>query len=297
MHKKLILLGLMFASISWAQTIDEALYEKGMDGDLDAMVTIGKLYSDQRKDEDAQIWLKRAALQNHPEAQYLMAIQFRFNDEEAYETWLEKSVAQNYAPAQVEMAEHYFDQRTEDDDKRGLAILEAAVAQKEGKGLMVLGQTYILGLHGTKADPIKGIEYLKQSSDQGFMGAYYYLGQYYMSSSSAQNYAEALQWFQRILNEADEGSYLYRLTIIEIAHMHILGLGMPKDIDKAKAMLKPVMSRYMPTSLYNMGLIYSESTDEQERKKALGYFRNACWKDIQESCDKVQEILRANNEK
>lgn len=71
MHKKLMLLGFMFASFSWAQTIDEALYEKGMDGDLSAMTKIGKIYHEARDKDQAQIWLKRAALQNHAEAQYL----------------------------------------------------------------------------------------------------------------------------------------------------------------------------------------------------------------------------------
>lgn len=297
MFKKFLLLSLMLSSVSWAQTIDEALYEKGMDGDLDAMVAIGKIYAEQRHKENAQIWLRRAALLNHPEAQYLMAMQLRFDDQEAYENWLEKSVAQHYAPAQVEMAEHYFEQGTDDYDEKGLALLNAAVAKKEGKGLMVLGQSYILGMHGLKVDPQKGRAYLKQSADQGFMGAYYYLGKYYMKTGTEHNSTEALHWFEKILNEANEGGYLYRLATVEIANMHILGLGMPKDIQKGKEILKPVMSMYMPTSLYNMGLIYAQSEDEKERKKSLGYLRTACWQGIQESCDKVQDILGANHEK
>lgn len=292
-----MLLGFMFASFSWAQTIDEALYEKGMDGDLSAMTKIGKIYHEARDKDQAQIWLKRAALQNHAEAQYWMAMNIRYDDEEAYESWLTKSVAQNYAPAQVEMAEHYFDQGTEDYDQKGLELLKAAVAKKDGKGLMVLGQSYILGMHGLKADPQKGRAYLKQSADQGFMGAYYYLGKYYMQSGAEQNNTEALQWFQKILNEANEGDYLYRIATVEIANMYILGLGLPKDIQKGKDMLKPVMSMYMPASLYNMGLVYAQSENEQERKKSLGYLRTACWKGIQESCDKVQEILGARHEK
>lgn len=297
MYKKIMISIVCALSITMAQDISEELYEKGMNGDLDAMVAIGKIYADEREKEDAKIWLRRAALQNHPEAQYLMAIQLRFDDEEAYEEWLQRSVAQNYAPAQVEMAEHYFDQRTEEYDQKGLKLLEAAALQNDAKALMILGQNYILGMYGLKADPKKGKAYLEKSVAQGSMGAAYYIGRYYMSAGSEQNYTEALQWFQRVINESNEKSYTARLANTEIANMYILGLGVPKDIDKAKEILTPIVSRYMPTTVYNMGLIYAQSDDETERKKSLGYLRKACWEQIQASCDKVQEILGAQNEK
>lgn len=297
MHKKLMLLGFMFASFSWAQTIDEALYEKGMDGDLSAMTKIGKIYHEARDKDQAQIWLKRAALQNHAEAQYWMAMNIRYDDDQDFEMWLQKSAAQNYAPAQVELSEFYFDKMTDEDNQKAMKLLKAAVAQGDARGQMILGGFYIAGFGGIAQDLAKGKAYLEQAAAQKYITAYYYLGEYYSNQTSEQNYAEAMKWYQRMIDESQPNDYQQRNAIAQIANMYILGLGVPQDMDKAKSMLKPIMSMYMPNTLYNMGLIYAASDDEQERKKALGYLRTACWKYVQASCDKVQEILGAHHEK
>ncbi|GAA5098329.1 hypothetical protein GCM10023338_10660 [Wohlfahrtiimonas larvae] len=293
MYKKMIAIGIMLMNFTIAQNISDELYQKGIDGDIKTQVQIGNIYFEAEDKQNAKIWWKKAALQNDPEAQYLWAKNASYDEYDLSNEFFRKAAAQNYAPAQVETAWLYFYEDTEKDNQKGLQLLNAAVEQNNDQAQAFLGDFYLKGQHGVVKNIDKGLKYLALSAEQNNTYAYYYLGDYYLSLGTDDGNAQALNWFKRITDK-NPG---FGQASSKLAQMYTLGLGVPKDIEKAKDLLRPVISIYFPDSIYSMGLVYAQSNDLNDQKKALGYLRKACWENIQISCDKVQEILGVQNEK
>lgn len=282
MIKKLLLCSVVLLSFASAQRIDPSLYDKAAEGDLSSMTEIGKIYNQNRQENTAKIWWRKAAVQNDAEAQYLLGKSELYKNESLAKTWLEKAAAQNYAPAQLELAGLYF---YEKDNVQALNLVQQAADQGYSQGEMALGIIYLSGRFGIEKDLLKAKEYLEKAVAQEDTEAYYYMGDYYRMDGDDQDYSKAREWYQK---SADDGN---KYGTAALANMYILGDGVEKDHEKALSLIKATKSLYFPHYYYNMGLIYHASDDLKEQKKSLGYLRKACWMELQESCDKVQEIL------
>ena len=91
-----------------------------------------------RDEEKAVEWLKKAAAQNHLQAQYNLGLYYaRFSDKEAVRLavkWLNEAAKQNYADAQFNLAKLYLNHhhpasRERDAGRRAISLLRLAAAQ------------------------------------------------------------------------------------------------------------------------------------------------------------------------
>ena len=111
-------------------------------GDAAAQCQMGLFYMNGLgvdRDEAAAVeWLKRAAAQNHLQAQYNLGLYYaRFSDKEAVclaMKWLNEAAKQNYADAQFNLAKLYLNHhhpasRERDAGRRAISLLRLAATQ------------------------------------------------------------------------------------------------------------------------------------------------------------------------
>ena len=137
----LVAMSALCAGTAWASAINDtkAVAAKG---DAAAQCQMGLFYMNgigvDRDEDKAVEWLKKAARQNHAQAQYNLGIYYaRFADREAQRLavkWLNEAVKQDYADAQFNLAQLYLNphhpaSRTDGAGSRAISLLRRAAAQ------------------------------------------------------------------------------------------------------------------------------------------------------------------------
>lgn len=88
------------------------------------------------------------------------------------------------------------------------------------------------GIRSSRYDPSLILLWLKRATEQGYLPAMDYLGQFYSDSINGSNYAEAVYWYQRA---SDAG---FERSIITLGTMYLEGNGIPRNVERAKALLQ-----------------------------------------------------------
>ena len=144
MRKTMVVLAVistLCAGTVWASAIDDTKAAAAK-GDAATQCQMGLFYMNgigvDRDEDKAVEWLKKAAAQNHAQAQYNLGIYYaKFTDKEAVRLavkWLKKAVEQDYADAQFNLAQLYLNphhpaSREDGAGRRAIALLRRAAAQ------------------------------------------------------------------------------------------------------------------------------------------------------------------------
>ena len=126
---------------AWASAVDDTKAAAAK-GDAAAQCQMGLFYMNgigvDRDEDKAVEWLKKAARQNHAQAQYNLGIYYaKFSDKEAQRLavkWLNEAAKQDYADAQYNLAQLYLNphhpvSRTDGAGRRAISLLRRAAAQ------------------------------------------------------------------------------------------------------------------------------------------------------------------------
>lgn len=117
-------------------------------------------------------YFRQAAEQNHPSAQYNLAVLLENGEiskknipEAIY--WYEKAAEQNHPKAQYNLAFLFSEGFGVDkDETKAIALFQMAADQGLAKAQYKLGCAYLEGL-GVKADPVLALEWLNKAANQG----------------------------------------------------------------------------------------------------------------------------------
>ncbi len=144
MKKRVVILSvtaMLCVCTTWAISFDDAK-AAAVKGDAAAQCQMGLFYMNgigvDRDEDKAVEWLKKAAVQNHVQAQYNLGIYYaKFSDTEAVRLavkWLKEAVKHDYADAQFNLAQLYLNphhpaSRERDAGRLAISLLKRAAAQ------------------------------------------------------------------------------------------------------------------------------------------------------------------------
>ncbi len=255
----------IFTAIEWFQRAAELGYS-------DAQYMLGMIYDtlgdDSNQSDKAIPYYEKAAAQDHPYAQYALAMNA-----------LELG---NYSKAQF--------------------FLEKAAKQQYGLAAFSLGK--LLHEHDPK-HPLKAFEWFMVAAKQGHIEASYYVGLYYQYGKGVPvNIDEAIHWYQKAALEKDKDA-LYHLALIlirqdkpdfvniakllegaakqnhpnaqyNLAVMYQKGDGVEKDDEKALFWYEKAAEANLAIAQYNLGMIYyAGEIVEKDDEKAKALWRKA----------------------
>ena len=228
----------------------------------------GRRSEQDRRDEDASRWYRRAAERGHAEAQYHLGLMYlngqrvsQTHDASAY--WLRRAADQGHALAQRNLALLYFKgqgvSRNHAATVRWLnraAVQGCVLAQKD------LARVYLKG-DGVR-DPAAAVSWLQRLAEGGHRDEQYDLGlMYYDGRGCPRDPAVAAKWFRRAAGQwhADAA---YRLGL-----MYRDGRGVPQDFGNAAGWLRRaaasrhVKARFVRDRIYRTGKLTPHDPAEQ----------------------------------
>lgn len=240
---------------------------------------------------DAEQWYQRAAQQNEPHAQYLLAHLYQMGwldhqpNIELAKKWYSQA-EKNYAPAAI--ARGFIDETVDDAYPSAEAHYSVAAAQHDPIGQYNLGLIYEEG-KGRAVDAAKASAYYLKAAEVGHAQAMRQLAGLHLSGALGQvDKGAALDWYQKAatLGDADaqyqlgllaETGAIIRLNpqqaltsyqqaakqghakaMLALARMYQYGLGVPKDPQQAFQYYSQLASRGNAYAQYQLANFYYE---------------------------------------
>jgi len=255
----------IFKAIEWFLKASELGYS-------DSQYMLGMIYEtighDEKQAESAKHYYELAAKQDHPYAQYALAVNA-----------LEE---QQWSTAEI--------------------YLERAASQQYGLAAFTLGLYY----HEKEPKyPLKAFEWFMVAAKQGHTEAEYYVGLYYQNGKGvAQNIDQAVLWYEKAALKKDKNA-LYHLAMLLIKHedkdfalvarlleqaadlehphaqynlavMYQKGDGVPQNMSKAFYWYEKSANANLAIAQYNLGMIYFEGAIvEKDEAKAKELWEKA----------------------
>lgn len=161
-------------------------------GDASAMFLVGEYLENNVGLGDALLWWKKAALKNHPMAQYKYGCWCTrgcyINDDgkRVWEScnqknfelglgWIQKAANQNLPEAQEQIADIYeFGTGVEQDDEKAIFWIKKAAEQNLSSAMFKYGSVII------DTDSVKAVEWITKAATKGYAEAQTFLGACYM---------------------------------------------------------------------------------------------------------------------
>lgn len=113
------------------------------------------------------------------------------------------------------------------------------------------------------------LPHLIDVAEKGYLAAYSNIGGMYQFD--LKNYAEALRWYRRGVEQDDESSRIH------LAEMYMDGTGVPQDFSEAMRLYLPSAQKNNSVAVYKIGLIYlrGDHAVPQDYQKAMQWFQRA----------------------
>ncbi len=147
-------------------------------------------------------------------------------------------------------------------------VLMEAACLDDGLAQALLGEFYVYGDFGI-SDPELGIMWLVRSAMQGNGYGELRLAEVYLESESP-DYPEIINLLERSASKGQFHSYAH------LGMMSMLGIGVPKDLDKTHFYLNEAAKGEDPMALLYLGkMSYHGEDAPQDYEKAFGYIRRA----------------------
>ncbi len=158
-------------------------------------------------DKDPQaafVWFNKASQANDVDAQVYCAAAYLFGlgvaqNEDKAKVYSIAAARNGNASAQLSLAESFLATRQIANKKLGVLWLQKAVAQKHPGAQVTLGQLYLSGTV-VDHDLIRAKEYVNLAMAQGYLPAWYAMGQI---AESEQNISAAIAWYMHAANLKD----------------------------------------------------------------------------------------------
>ena len=181
-------------------------------GDAEVQLNLGYMYRDgtgvAQDDHDAMEWFRKAAKQNHAQAQFELGefyyVGSRKIPQDYYEAvnWYRKAAEQGLAKAQLMLGGAYtLGKGVQRDDREGEKWIRRAAEQGHGEAQLLLGVIYEEGRGVQKDDQEamkwfgKGIQEVREKAEQGDGMAQFSLGLMCVKGrGTIQDYVEAHKW-------------------------------------------------------------------------------------------------------
>ncbi len=199
--------------------IPKAIARAAAKGDAGAQFKIARLYANEGKDSEQEIyWYEKAAVQDHEDSILALAKILRKHarsgdDYKKASVWNEKAAKLGDAAAA------YF---------MGFAVRENLAGQKS------LNSSY---------------DWFVIAAEKKHVAAMYELGRFYESKG---HYDEAVKWY---LNSSQQGDKQAKLSLVD---MYLFGHGFPVNHDRAIQYLRDLAEEGMPIAEYSLARFYDE---------------------------------------
>lgn len=219
-------------------------------GDQDAQYKVGLAYATgqivSQNNEEALRWLKKAAEQGHPEAQYELgcicntehgSIKRAFYDYHTGNKWYKKAAKQGHVKAQCELGLAYCSGNwyLEKDLKAGVELIQSAADQGYAEAQFSLGWAHAMDL-GAQEDYRKATEWYRKAAAQGHVKA-----------------KEELVELEKILKWIEEANNGDKKVQHELARAYRNGSHIKVDLKKSLELQVKVADSGDPEALYELG--------------------------------------------
>jgi len=244
-------------------------------------------------------WFSKAADLGYSDSQYMLGMIYETLGDDSNQTdkaipYYEKAAAQDHPYAQYALAMIALEK---EDYRKAEFFLERAARQQYMLAAFSLAKL----LHERdKKHPIRAFEWFMVAAKQGHAEASYYVGYYYQYGKGVpQNLEEAVNWYQKAALEKDKDA-LYHLALIllqkeepdfknaatllgeaakqghpnaqyNLAVMYQKGDGVDQNDQKALYWYEKAAEAKLPIAQYNLGMIYFAgeivAKDEQKAKE------------------------------
>jgi len=202
--------------------------------------------------------------------------------------WLEKAAAQGLAVAQYDLGQAWLGgyAGARADSERGLEWLRKAAEQGHLRAQMSLARHYRLGLGGVPRDVARSNLWLKRAAEQGDTRAQQLLGVGLVQQEDGRTRSgdAGYAWLQRAATQGDQES------LFMLGAMHFRGRGAQLDYVKARAYIQLsalLIERKLTT--------YAEAELVRERRETVAFLsRNMSQQQIDASRTLVREWVTEN---
>lgn len=215
-------------------------------------------HSVERNTKQAKTWLKKAADQGDPLAQFALANSFEHADSAPVGEWLRRAAEQGHALAQYELGEWLL--RGEERDALS-ALSWFARAAEQGVAPAQWALTRLLQERGQDLANTN----TARAASGGNAEAQYAMGERYrLGQGVAQNWFEACRWYQMA---AEQG---HAQAQCALAGCYAEGKGVRKDQSHAFAWYEKAAAQNLPQAQWNLGELYATGLPgvERDAKKA-----------------------------
>lgn len=141
------------------------------------------------------------------------------------------------------------------DYKRAMDWLTKAASAGNGPAMTALGDLYTSGKGLSAPDPATALSWYDKAAASGDAGAMLHVGRLHLNANPPE-YRAALQWFQKA---ADKGN---ADAAMELAHCYANGLGVRRDVEKAKAMYEQAAKSGNAEAMFLRGKLAVEAREK-----------------------------------
>jgi TPR repeat protein len=203
-------------------------------------------------------WLRKAAEQDHAEAQLLLGVflssgdvfSFLLDPEEAAE-WFRKAAEQGLSGAQLALARQYHDGRgVPHDEREAVHWFTKAAEQGDEDAQSSLGSMYFAG-EGVVQDYKQAAFWIRKAAERGLRDAQNNLGVLYQNGYGVKkSYRVALVWF---LKAAEQG---HPLAQREVGLYYSRGQGVDQDYGEAARWFERAADQGDSDAQFELALLY-----------------------------------------
>ncbi len=167
----------------------------------------------------------------------------------------------------------------------GLKQMQTGCELGEGEGCYLLGTVYDYGELGVEVDFAKAATWYQKAIDAKVVTGFFGLGTLYLEGRGVEvNYELALELLDRGCRNGEVRS------CNNLASMHLKGLGTEKAPSKAIELYERACKAKEPVGCQNFALLLAAGKGRPgDKKAAQKYFRFACDKGLQMSCDELKQ--------
>ncbi|MBD3379572.1 MAG: hypothetical protein GF408_03815 [Candidatus Omnitrophica bacterium] len=257
--------------VAEARQAEDTLIEQAKDGDVDAMLSLGRKYyygENTEKDyAEAFKWFTKAAREKSPVGRTWAGYLYEKGqgveqDEAKGVSFYEKAARQDYPLAQRNLAVMYETGRgTEQDMEKAVEWYKKAAGNGDVASQKALGKIYMFRENASKKDLEEAMAWFRKAADNGDSYSRAVMGQACRQASYpyARDYAVAKSWLELSAGQGDS------LGLYFLAQLYSSGEGVSEDEEKALSLekeavpgLKELAAVKDPYAMYALGDLYLE---------------------------------------
>lgn len=228
------------------------------------------------KREEAFEWMRKAAKQGLPKAEYMVgymyavALGVRYDEKKAF-GWYCKAAKHGFLEAQYRVAVRY-EEGTGTDVNVFRSLWWYLKATQRGQKEAVYRMAKVYDRRGRKADASKVWHLYQQAAELGGVEAMVHIGQLYEAGMFVeQDFKKAYEWFRKAL---DAG---YKKAYYSLGNLYYQGKGVERNLGKAFECYMFAAKNYnVPEAQYALGCMYEKGeVVKQNMQQAIRWYEAA----------------------